>query len=296
MSLYRAQQKEKQVREGVLDLLAYFAVWGLMLDFDTLYQYLQVNTSNLAVKKQLNSLIKRKRVKQVDSLYGLANHPYPSQKKQKQLQADLLKKARRWSLLFRLIPSVKAVVVINSAAYGNVHKDSDIDLFIITSPNRIFITKGLLMYGLKALKQLEDGKQSAGKFSLGMFLTTHGGKFEKDIMKVNEPDLPYRMITGIPTYGAGVWYDILKKDPYLSRTLPNYTWPKTSLRIYGAGWQHLDRLDNLGYRRHLRHTANQPKSHAEQAFIRVRPDIINLHHKGTSAQIAEQWQGIRNKA
>lgn len=295
MSVYRAQQKEREIREGIIDLLAYFAVWGLRLDFDTLYSYLQVKSGHLAVKKQLSNLQKRGKVSLVKGKYGLAKHSYPSQEKQTKYQTQLLSKAKRWSRVIRLLPSVKSVVVVNSVAYGNVHNESDIDLFIITAPNRIFITKGALMYTLKLLRQLEDQQTSAGRFSLGMFLTTKGVKLEKDMMKVNEPDLVYRMITAKPVYGSEIWNSILKSDPYIYNRLPNYVWPKTNIRIHGSGLRALDKLDNIGYRRHLRHTAGQAKSHHPDAFIRVRPDIINLHHKGTSAQIAEKWREIRDK-
>ena len=293
MSIQKAELKEKSVREAILNLLAYFAVWNLRLDFDTLYSYLQVRSGQLMVKKQLDSLVRQGKVKLIDGKYGLAKHKYPSQQKMSDLQARLLRKANRWGRAIGTIPFVKAVVVINSTAYGNVHDESDIDLFIITTPNRIFLAKGLLMYLLKLLRQLEDQYSSAGRFSLGMFLTTKGAKMEKDMMKVNEPDLVYRMITGIPVYGGGVWYEILKNDPYLNSRLPNYFWPKISNRIYASGLTFLDKLDAAGYRRHLKHTASQAKSHHPDAFIRVRPDIINLHHKGTSAQIADKWLKIR---
>lgn len=294
MSVYRAQQKEREIREGIIDLLAYFAVWDLRLDFDTLYSYLQVRAGHLAVKKQLSNMQKRGRVSLVKGGYGLAKYKYPNQAKFSSGQAKLLLKAKRWSRLLGLLPSVKSVAVVNSVAYGNVHSQSDIDLFIVTAPNRIFITKGALMYTLKLLRQLESQDKPAGRFSLGMFVTTKGVKLEKDIMKVNEPDLVYRMITAKPTYGNKVWYSVLKADPYLYEKLPNYVWPKTEIRIHGSGFRALDRVDNIGYRRHLRHTANQAKSHHPDAFIRVRPDIINLHHKGTSAQIADKWQQIRD--
>ncbi|MEI6581492.1 MAG: nucleotidyltransferase domain-containing protein [bacterium] len=294
MSIARAQLKEKEVSSSVLDLLAYFAVMNIRLDFDTLYSYLPIKTGHLVVKKQLRSLIRQGKVQCIDNLFGLKGYKYTSQKIPRARRAALIKKAQRWSLLMRLIPAVKSIVVINSVAYGNVHKDSDIDLFIVTSPNRIFLTKGFLMYFLKLIKQLEDQQVSAGRFSLGMFVTTKGVKLEKDMMKVNNPDLAPRMITGIPVYGADTWYGILKNDPYMQAQLPNYIWPKTSIRIYGSGIKLLDKLDDIGYRRHLSHTASQPKTHHPDAFIRVRPDIINLHHKGTSAQIAEKWQTIRS--
>jgi predicted nucleotidyltransferase len=296
MSLRKLYIKENEIKEAVLDVLAYFAVMGLRMDFDTIYSYLPIRSGHLVVKKQLKNLIKRGRVKLVKDKYGLANIKYPRQKSMQDHQRALLKKARRWSLFFRLIPSVKSIVVVNSVAYGNVHKDSDIDLFIITSPNRIFVTKGFLMYLLKLLNQLEDAQNSSGRFSLGMFLTTKGVKIEKDIMRTNEPDLVYRIITCIPLYGDAIWYSLIKNDSYMQARLPNYVWPKMPVRIYGSGIKYIDRIDDIAYRKHLKHTASQAKTHHPDAFIRVRPDIINLHHKDATTKIAEKWAKVRSKA
>lgn len=293
MSLARAEQKESVVREAILNLLAYYAIWGIRLDFNTLYSYLQVKAGELMVKKQLQELIRQGKVTVVGECYGLKKQRYPEGNKRSKHQQKLLKKAKRWGRLIGLLPFVKSVSVISSVAIGNVHDESDIDLFIVTSPNRIFLTKGILMYGLKILRQLEDQYKSAGRFSLGMFITTKGAKMEKDMMKINEPHLLYYIISAIPVYGREIWYEIIRKDAYIESRLPNYLWPKHDNRIYGLGWSVLDRLDEVGYRRHLKHTASQAKSHHPDAFIRVRPDIINLHHRGTSAQIAEKWLKIR---
>lgn len=296
MSLRKLQIKDAEIREAILDELAYFAIMGLRVDFDNIYSYLPIRASHLAVKKQLNNLIKRGRVKLVGGKYGLSKVKYSADKPRLDMQADLLKKAKRWSNLFRLIPSVKSIAVVNSVAYGNVHEESDIDLFIITSPNRIFLTKGFLMYFLKSIRQLEDHHNSAGRFSLGMFLTTKGVRLDRDMMKVNEPDLVYRMITAKPLYGSDIWFSIIKNDPYVSSKLPNYVWPKMPMYVHGTGIKLLDRLDDIAYRKHLKHTASQAKTHHPDAFVRVRPDIINLHHKGTSHIIAEKWTKIRSEA
>lgn len=293
MGISKAELKEKTVREAILNLLAYFAVMNLRLDFDTLYSYLQVRSGQLMVKKQLDILIRQGKVKLFEDRYGLSKHKYPSREKMLIIQNKLLKKAKRWGKFIGLIPFVKSVVVINSSAYGNVHDESDIDLFIITTPNRIFLTKGILMYSLKALRQLEDQYVSAGRFSLGMFLTTKGVKLDKDIMKINEPDLVYRMITCKPVYGQRVWYQLLKNDPYMFSRLPNYYWPKTENRIFSSGFSFLDKIDQVGYHRHLKHTSSQAKSHHPYAHIKIRPDIINLHHKDKIPAIVEKWLKIR---
>jgi predicted nucleotidyltransferase len=293
MGISRAELKEKTVREAILNLLAYFAVMNLRLDFATLYSYIQVRSGELMVKKQLNSLVKQGKVSLAEGRYGLAKHKYPSQGKMLKMQEKLLKKASRWGKFIGLLPFVKSVVVINSSAYGNVHDESDIDLFIITTPNRIFLTKGILMYLLKLFNQLEDQYVSAGRFSLGMFLTTKGVRLDKDIMKINEPDLVYRMITCKPVYGRGVWYQLLKNDQYMFSRLPNFVWPKVESRIFTSGFILLDKLDQFGYKRHLKHTSSQAKSHHPDAQIKLRPDIINLHHKDKIPEIAEKWLKIR---
>ncbi|MCX6804989.1 MAG: nucleotidyltransferase domain-containing protein [Patescibacteria group bacterium] len=294
MSVYKTKQRESQISHACLDLLAYYAVWGLRVDFNTIFSLVSIRTSHLAIKKQLVNLEKRGKVSLVDGKYGLSAHKYPNQKKMLGQQQILLKKALRWARAIGMLPFVKSIVVVNSVALGNAHDQSDIDLLIVTSPNRIFVSKGILMGVLKLLHQLEDQFVSAGRFSLGMFLTTKGVKMQKDIMKVNEPGLVYAMICAKPIYGASIWYGILKCDPYIQEKLPNFVWPKLPMRIYSSGFRIIDRLDDIGYHRHLRHTAAQPKSHHPDAFIRVRPDIINLHHKGTSAQLATQWRSIRD--
>lgn len=293
MSLARAEQKEKAVREAVLNLLAYYAIWGVRLDFPTLYSYLQVKAGELMVKKQLESLVKQGKVTMVDGRYGLKKQRYPSSDERNLHQQKLLKKAKRWGRVIGALPFVKSVSVINSVAIGNVHDESDIDLFVITSPNRIFLSKGILMYGLKLFRQLEDQYKSAGRFSLGMFITTKGAKMDKDMMKVNEPHLIYYIISAVPVYGEEVWYEIIRRDSYIDERLPNYIWPKHDNRIYGLGWSVLDKLDEIGYKRHLKHTSSQAKTHHPDAFIRVRPDIINLHHKDETTKIAEKWLKIR---
>ena len=112
MGLSRAELKEKAVREGILNLLAYFAVMNLRLDFDTLYAYIQVKSGQLMVKKQLDVLMKQGKIKIVEGRYGLAKYKYPSQEKMLKMQYKLLKKANRWGRVIGLIPFVFQIFVL----------------------------------------------------------------------------------------------------------------------------------------------------------------------------------------
>lgn len=293
MGISKAELKEKTVREAILNLLAYFAVWGIGINFDKLFKLLEVKTGELMVKKQLSLLIKAGKIKEIEGQYTIIGQKYPLEDFRKSLQRRLLKKAKVWGVVMGLLPFVKSIAVVSSVAIGNVHEESDIDLIIVTSPNRAFITKGLLMYILKMFGQIRDQYNSAGRLCLSTFITTKSIKMEKDIMRTNDPHLVYFMAAAKPIYGPNIWWNLVKNDDYLRFRLPNYIWPKNDNRIYGNGLKILDIIDDIGYRRHLKHTANQPKSHHPDAFIRIRPDIINLHHKDATTKIAEKWLKIR---
>lgn len=287
---------QEELRSAVLDVLAYFAVWRWPVRETEIFELIPIRTNQLAVRDVLKKLIKDGIVVQTDSLIKLKGKSYLNRPAQTKKQAVYLKKAKNWSRLFGLLPFVRAVLVVNSASFGVVHKDSDIDLMIITDPNRIYLAKGILMYCLKFFGQLETKDKKAMRFSLGMFLTTGGINMKRDMMKINQPHLWYWLMMAKPVWGADIWYDLLKRDTVVVNRFPNKMWPKTDVRIPGVSWRTLDSIDNYGYRQHLRHTAAQPKNQSEEAFVRIRPDIINLHARSgiELGKIVQKYDKIRN--
>ncbi len=284
---------EQKVEQAVLRLLSYYAVFGLAATEAEVNSYIGIRVGHLAVRDALRELTEvGKLSRATDGSYRLAGHTHHSRETMLRRQEVLVAKARRWARLFGLLPFIKSVVVVNSAALGNVTAESDVDLLIVTKPNRIYIAKGILMYGLKFLRQLETEENKAGRFSLGMFVTTAGVNWQRDIMAVNDPHLAYWLMLARPVYGASVWQNLLKTSPYLQEAFPNYVWPKAPRRIYSGGLTWLDQLDSKGYRKHLKHTAGQPKMHTKEAFVRVRPDILNLHALDQSGKIARKYQRI----
>lgn len=285
-----------RLQSAILDYLSYLAVMQLPATEEQILQYLRVRSSHLALKAELAHLKAEDKVVRVQKEYwGLKNVRYHNMRRQNELVERLMTRAVRWSRLMRLIPAVKAIVVVNSVSLGNPNKNSDIDLFIVTTPRRLYFCKGILMYGLKFLHQLEIAEHKAGRFSLGMFISTNGIKWERDTMKTNEPDLQWRYAMARPVYGQLVWHNLLRKSGYFAERLPNYNWSHMGGKVYRTGWRVFDWLDDIGYRRHLKHTSRQTKNHTERAFVRIRPDIINLHALDRTTDIAEKYHRIREK-
>ena len=83
----------------------------------------------------------------------------------------LWEKVAAYSGYFSKIPGVLCICVGNSLAMNAAHKDSDIDLFIITKKNRIWTVRILMTLMLMLLRQRKTSTQHAWKFCLSFFIT-----------------------------------------------------------------------------------------------------------------------------
>jgi hypothetical protein len=286
-----ALEKESSIRDAILDMVAYFAVFGVPVSFERLNALLPVKASHLAIKAMLKVMIESGEIIMIEDEYGLTGVRYADIQKKKAHRQYLLGRAQKLARVVGKLPFVKAICVVNSVAIGNPH-----DLLIVTTPGRVFVAKGLLWKTFGWLKLLETADRKAGRFSLGMFLTTRGVTVERDVMHENQPHLIYWLMTAIPVYGRRQWLEILQASPYVRTQAPNYLWPKGGRSIDRAGMKWLDSLDDRGYKVHLRHTSQQKKNLRPEAFVRVRPDIINLHALDQSRRIAEAWRKMRDKS
>lgn len=76
----------------------------------------------------------------------------------------------KYSFLFRFVPFLKAVFVCNSLSFGNVKDGSDIDIFVIASKNRLFITRFFITIFLHFFRVRRHGNKISGRFCLSFFV------------------------------------------------------------------------------------------------------------------------------
>ncbi len=121
-------------------------------------------------------------------------------------------KARKYAKLFRYLPFVDGVAICNNLSFESVDEDSDIDLFVITSKERIFtarIVSALLFHFLGIRRH---GKRIRGRFCLSFYVAGNDFKM-KDIALENE-DI-YLHFWGrclVPIYGKNVVYQLLHNN------------------------------------------------------------------------------------
>jgi len=88
-----------------------------------------------------------------------------------------VKKANKYIKYLKFIPWIKMVAIWNSVAMNYANNESDIDLFIITSINRLWIVRILTTIFFTILLVRKTPKYHTGRFCLSFFCTTKSMDF-----------------------------------------------------------------------------------------------------------------------
>lgn len=288
-------EHQAYLQQHILDLLCLAAIFGSALTAEEIHRYLTVPITQPPLLAALDNLVQHKCITRLGRYYALPRRRYANPHGQQATRQRLLRKSQRWSRVMALVPFVKAVVVINGVATGNVREGSGIDLLIITKPGRIYVSKFLLLSLLKITRQLKTTERKAGRLAIRIVISTQGVNFIKDIMRTPEPLLDYWLLWAEPVYGAALWRELLRRQTQLAARFPNYNWPGPHFAGYARGWRWLDWLNQAAYRRQLKRSAAQAANRRPEAFIRIRPDIVNLHAYDRSQQVADDYAKLRAK-
>ncbi len=159
------------VKQAILSTLAYFDLFEVPLTREELSEYLLFEK---AEERALDLYLKDSSVvhKREGFLSFRWNPEFWQEWEEKQARTrSAFKKVARWRWLLQLCPFVKLVAVCNSSTIGDTRENSDIDLFVVAKPGRLFTARlGLTlltsMFGLR-----RHGSKVRGRFCLSFYVT-----------------------------------------------------------------------------------------------------------------------------
>ncbi len=136
------------------------------------------------------------------------------------------KKLLKIAKILAHLPFVRLIAVSNGLSYSNAKDEDDIDLFIITAKNRIWLVRFLSILVLKIFKARPTIANKKDKICLNFFLTEENLNLEK-IMLPEKNGLPdiyfiYWLAWLYPIYDDGIWEKFIKANSWLKKYLPNY--------------------------------------------------------------------------
>jgi len=129
-----------------LKTIIYFSIFNYPLKLDEICNF-SVSKNKDGIQKDLEELVSKKVIFKVDDYYLMAQHRESIEKRimGNQMAVNALVKAKERASFIAKFPFVEAVGVSGSLSKGYYDKDSDIDFFVITQPDKVWLCRTFLM-------------------------------------------------------------------------------------------------------------------------------------------------------
>ena len=203
--------------------LTTFEIWKWLLRPARPYDLFEVTQA------LTNSFWLKEKLKQKDGFWTLISDsslPMVKDRHERFLNAIIkYRKLRRACYFFQLLPNVKAVASANTLAWWHTTNESDIDLYIITDPNRIWSSRFFLVFPFAVIgnrPQLINDVKVNDPFCFSFFTTTEALQMESLKYGDEDPYLAYWVKSLVPILDRSeVFPQLASVNRWVDAMLPN---------------------------------------------------------------------------
>jgi hypothetical protein len=207
-------QELSPISKSILRTLIYFDIFNHPLQANEIHQYLYKNHTSLEdTANSLDYLLQSGFLKKKENYFLLnSNSNIIERRKEGEAQsARAIKTAQKYSRIIAAFPFVRAVFISGSLSKGYMDKDADIDYFIITAPERLWLTRTVLML-FKKIFLLNSRKD----FCLNYFVASDNLEIpDRNIFTATE------LVSVIPTFNYSEYKSFLAHNTWSQEFLPN---------------------------------------------------------------------------
>ena len=195
-----------------LKTILYFSIFNYPVTRDEIFKF-STSESFDVLDNELETLLRKKVIFKIGDFY-LNTKSEDFVKKRltnNKMARKVMPKALRVSKLIASFPYVKGVALSGGLSKGCFDRDGDVDFFIITSPNKLWLSRTLLIL-YKKIFLLNSKKY----FCVNYFIGSNNLSIkEKNKFTAME------LITLIPTYGESIFEEFMKKNDWAKAYFPN---------------------------------------------------------------------------
>lgn len=242
------------LQEAILRTIVYYDVFDYPLTVGEIWRWLyrraneQLTASEGEVQAACDALAQTGVIEHERDWYVLTGR-----KNLVQLRAERhvlgQKKWRRVKSVARfceIIPYVKMVAVCNTLAIDNARKESDMDVFIVTSAERMWLARMMVTGIVNMLGYRRHGTNITDRVCLSFYVTTQALDLEPLKIAVGQEDPYLRFWTTqlVPLMDDGAYEKFQKNNAWVTTRLPN-----------GFSWNWKERLIPVeNFLRSIKHT------------------------------------------
>jgi hypothetical protein len=273
------------IRTAILETIVRFDIFEYPLTAFEIWQYLPIKVSYAEV---LSALEQNTVLEKENGFYFLAGrkHIIVTRHTRYRDSDAKIKIARRLISLISWLPWIRLIALANVIGAHNLKKSSDLDLFIITKKNRLWLTKFTATIIVALLGLRPTAKHSKNRLCLS-FLVDESGLDLKSC-RYNDKDWYFSYwLAGLrPLYGSPEAYTALySANSWLKSELPNwqisspqphkyFSLKNRSPKVFNA-CNGLERISK--YLHHLIMSGNLREKQNRDTAVMINDHILKLH-------------------
>lgn len=291
------------LRERCLATLAYFDLFDYPLTLEELHRYF---LGEQPVPRELKLFLEEHGdiIGSQDGYYFLRGRDLivVTRDEREKNSLRFWKKVRRYLPFIQFVPFIRMVAVCNTMAINNATTGSDIDLFIVAKPGRLFFVRFLTVALFSVLGVRRHGTKTAGRFCLSFYCDETVMDLESIQTGADDVYLPYWILTMKPLYGRDTYEKFAKANVWIARyfgrtlSLAHDFWSPNVLRFLAWLKEFLwrgklgdlieKRLMNSQMKRHRSNLASLPSG----ASVVVSEHMLKFHNIDRRKDIAVRFE------
>ena len=236
----------------ILNTIAYFDLFDYPLTLNEIYKNLYTGGMVGSAYSLLEIANELKTNPKLHKIIATARGFYFLKKREEIIQTRLarytlderkLKIAQRVIKILKYLPFIKLIAICNSLSYRNAKEDSDIDFFIITAKNRIWLVRLASIFLIAILGLRPPKNKVKDKICLSFFTTEENLDLAQIKIAADDIYLVYWLATLRPIYERDNFYEkFIEANLWFRKYLPN--WQPVKLGI-------TSRVEDSNFSRHI---------------------------------------------
>ncbi|HUD44142.1 MAG TPA: hypothetical protein VMR41_01225 [Patescibacteria group bacterium] len=227
-------------KSAILQTLRYSDFFDYPLNLDEIWSYLIVDkpVSKFSLKQQLSKMVGEELsfaspfycLKGREKIFSLRNKRFIISARKLELSEPMIS-------FLRFIPSVELIGISGSLARMNTDEEADIDLFIITAANTLWITRLLVLICLQIFgkRRSRKDKKASDKICVNFFMDTENLAFAKNRQDVfTAYEIAQMKIIFVRD---NIYTKFIQSNLWIFKILANWSPYSDALYLKSSAWQ-----------------------------------------------------------
>jgi hypothetical protein len=204
------------IKKDILAALAYFDLFDYPITQREISLFLKNSYKQEQIEAALSDLVAERVIYPLEECYSLQDNPllWRRRRQGNEKAIQMLRVASTVTRVLSAFPFVRGVAISGSLSKNFADEDSDIDLFIITSKNRLWVARTLL-HAVKKISYLFNRQHW---FCMNYFV-------DEAILEIKEKNIytAIEVATLMPLRGAVAFNAFYESNKWVAAYLPNHT-------------------------------------------------------------------------